>query len=217
MKGQADVQALKTWLARNLKQVSQDFYVASAGIATTMAVGKGNPGLLRSQIVFSLNVVPQRPNSRAVGPGDIKMTDKETSDAAGRLGNTLAETTLLRLDALLHAFLDRLHGRSLEADGTPFEQDLGELGASPKENIRESYKLVILMSVLRNAWVHSDGELSQRGRNRLRDAGWTEIQSARFPPNRPLTLGDCLNFKGAVRSVSNASLQAAAKGVKAKA
>ncbi|MHB1261749.1 MAG: hypothetical protein ACYC2H_08535 [Thermoplasmatota archaeon] len=198
---------LLSWLIVRLRTASQGLYTATAGITSTMELAESNPAALREQVVVSLNSVPQRPDGRTVGPQDLDMTDEQTRLAARRLPLAVAELTVLRLDALLHEFLDRLNRRDVEQDSTQFEQDLQSMRDHPNGNIRAAYQLVILLSVLRNAVVHTDGAVSERGHRRLRDANWTTEDLGRFPPYRQLTIGDCLNFKANVRAAANYMLQ----------
>lgn len=177
----AALEELRSWFVNEITSLSRDTYLLSSAVVNAMAIGTSVPALINAQFEASIKYFPRREGMRRLRDGKIDMNDDHIRARVKGLPQVIVNLLVVRLDALLHGFLDRFYFRPDDDDGQPLEADLGSLRAAADRNTRESYRLAIMLCVARNALVHNEGALNERGRRRLLDAGWTEPELANWP------------------------------------
>lgn len=219
---------LEGWIKAELKQLSQESYVLGAAIAMLREEVKSTPEKISARFDSIHTEFPGSDRDRVFKEGGFRMQPPEVQLAADALPASTVRLLIIRLDALLHGFLDEFYSRDPAAEDSPqFEKDLafllrrahveykprpGKPEKPPQDDVRvaESYKLVILMACVRNAFVHTGGGISERARQRLIDVKWDEAGIEKFSTmfDEP-TFSDFQNLKGAVRTVANRLLELA--------
>lgn len=167
-----------------------------------------SPEVISNAVPKCVRRLCRDPDSLYGGNDDIELDKVSVSKRIPGMQTWVIQSLLIRLDALLHAVLDILNVRDLEADSQPIESDICRvLPPVKREYLSWAYKDVVLLAVYRNCVVHGNGALPIGRAKRLIDAGWEpNLWLDRIDWGDP-RFDDFLRLKKAVRSIASACIQ----------
>jgi hypothetical protein len=192
------------FLIQKLGELTRESYLLGYAVAQLATF---NPHKIESELQTSISELLRKPDELKID--SIEMSPNQIQEVVKYLPVHLGQILITNLDSFLHAFLDKVAGR-IDENAVQFETDLAIMW--PRGNRGEkawAYKEVILMAEVRNSIVHGNGELQDARRQRLQDAEWTDDEINRVQEIlKTPSFDDFLRFKRAVRTVSNAVLDA---------
>lgn len=159
-------------------------------------------------------------NGRSVAK--IKLRPDQITELTPGLPDFVIDLLLVDLEAFIHDFLTDAAGCDKAANSQPLESLVAKVWpADARRDAQEkkagkgstgraehwSYKDLILLSEIRNAIVHGDGEvLLARTTNRLQASGWTDEELDKITIYKRRSIDDLFRFKRAVRTLANEAI-----------
>lgn len=214
-----DIASLRSQLEGILGRLSRMDYLA---VFAALEVSAAEPSDVAKRLPAALkqysDASPHEPE-RSLDSNAIEVGADQIRELQGELPGFVVDLLVVDLEAALHGFLSEAAGVDISKDSSSLENLLNKLwpgdarrDAQARKSGRGragraehwSYQDAILLSEVRNAIVHGNGNvLLQRCKQRLLDAGWTEktLNEQRVLNERGLN--DLLRFKRAVRTIAN--------------
>jgi hypothetical protein len=214
-----DTVTLRSHLEKFLGRLSRLDYLA---VFSAIEVSEADPATVVARLPGALkrysNSSPDE-SGRSLNEKAIEVRAEQILELKSELPGFVVDLLVVDLEAFLHGFLSDAAEVDVANDSSPLETLLSKLwpgdarwaaqerrsGRGPAGRAEHwSYSDVVLLSEVRNAIVHGNGEvLLARSRQRLLNAGWSDESLKNLRLLRERGLNDLFRFKRAVRTIAN--------------